>query len=68
MLSALFQFTLFTLIVKKGPFSYTLSAFFFFFFFLASLCFLLTLLFKLELKHNAETLSNLKHKEAVLVL
>ena len=66
MLSALLQFTFFTLTVKKGPFSYTLSAFFFFF--LASLCFLLTLLFKLELKHNAETLSNLKHTEAVLVL
>lgn len=65
MLSALLQFTFFTLTVKKGPFSYTLNAFFFF---LASLCFLLTLLFKLELKHNAETLSNLKHKEAVLVL
>lgn len=31
MLSALLQFTFFTLTVKKGPFSYTLNAFFFFF-------------------------------------
>ena len=30
MLSALLQFTFFTLTVKKGPFSYTLNAFFFF--------------------------------------